>query len=620
MRRFIAAVVAASAVLAFALPAQADLLATDTDVLTTATESSITLDAQPGEMVEFTLRLVISCQSRNDHMGSSATFSPAEVSMPTGGSLAIPSVTINRPAAWPADGTSCPTSATQTPPVDIVVGVTAPSAAVTSVTSYSYGFGWTSNDDDVSTTGQSNTNITLRVSPATVTDTTPPVLTPVISGTQGSDGWYTSNATVTWTVTDPESTPTVVSGCGVQSFTTETSSTLSSCNASSAGGASSSSVSLKIDKTGPSAALSPAGTLGTNGWYTSDVNVATNGSDTISGPVTCTPIQSFTNEGASIPVAGSCTNSAGLTTHASGITLKIDKTAPEATLAVTAGSAGSNGWYTSDVTVGTTGDDLISGVVSCTLPQTLTTETTGTPVNGSCTNGAGLTADAAPLDIKIDKTSPTASLSVIDGDLSNGWYTSAVTVRTSGADTVSEPVDCTDDQPHSTDTASVTFNGSCTNDAGIVQHADPLTIKVDTSAPSAALQIVGGTAGDNGWYTSNITVRTIGTDPTSGVTCTADQVISTETDGIEVTGSCTNGAGMRTDATPITIKLDKTGPTAQLAVSTGTLGSNGWYISDVAVSTSGSDSVSGPVTCTADQQQTDETDGTDFTGSCTNQA
>jgi hypothetical protein len=619
MRRFIATIVAATALVAVALPAQADVLDTDADVLTTSFDRNITLEAHPGETIQFTLRLVITCQQKA-HMGASATFTPASVSTPTGGSLTIPSVTINRPAAWPADGTSCPSPDPQTAPVDITVGVTAPSTAVTSVTSYSYSFGWTSSDGDVLATGQSNTNITLRVSPATATDTTPPVLTPVISGTEGSNGWYTSNSTVTWTVTDPESTPTVVSGCGVQSFTTETAGALSSCNASSAGGTSSSSVSLKIDKTGPSAALSPTGTLGTNGWYTSDVNVATSGSDTISGPVTCTPSQSFTNEGASIPVAGSCTNSAGLTTNASGITLKIDKTAPEATLAVTAGTAGTLGWYTSNVTVGTTGDDLISGIVSCTLPQTLVTETTGTPVNGSCTNGAGLTAHAAPLDIKIDKTLPSASLSVVDGVLSNGWYTSPVTVRTSGADTVAAPVDCTDDQPHSTDTASVTFNGSCTNDAGLVQHADPLTIKVDTTPPSAALQIVGGTAGANGWYTSNVTVRTVGADPTSGVSCTADQVIATETDGIEVTGSCTNGAGMKTDAAPITLKLDKTGPTAQLAVTAGNLGSNGWYISDVTVSTSGTDPVSGPVTCTAAQHQTAETAGEAFSGQCSNAA
>jgi hypothetical protein len=39
----------------------------------------------------------------------------------------------------------------------------------------------------------------------TIFDNTAPVITPSISGTAGSNGWYTSNVTVSWTVTDGES-------------------------------------------------------------------------------------------------------------------------------------------------------------------------------------------------------------------------------------------------------------------------------------------------------------------------------------------------------------------------------------------------------------------------------
>ena len=68
----------------------------------------------------------------------------------------------------------------------------------------------------------------------------------------------------------------------------------------------------------------------------------------------------------------------------------------------------------------------------------------------------------------------------------------------------------------------------------------------------------------------------------------------------------------------MTVKLDKTGPSAALAVTAGTAGANGWYTSNVTVETTGADTISGPVTCTADQPQTTETAGQIFTGSCVN--
>ena len=36
-------------------------------------------------------------------------------------------------------------------------------------------------------------------------DVTPPVITPIVTGTLGGDGWYIGTVTVQWTVTDPES-------------------------------------------------------------------------------------------------------------------------------------------------------------------------------------------------------------------------------------------------------------------------------------------------------------------------------------------------------------------------------------------------------------------------------
>jgi len=238
-------------------------------------------------------------------------------------------------------------------------------------------------------------------------DTTPPVITKVITGTSGAHSWYTSDVAVAWTVADPESSVVIDSGCGTQTFTTETASAVSSCSAHSAGGSSSDSVTLRIDKTGPSASLAvTAGTAGTNGWYTSDVTIHASGTDSISSPVTCTADQSLTTETTGTVFSGSCTNDAGLSTAAADLTVKLDKTGPTATLAVTVGTLGSSGWYTSDLTVSTTGSDTISDSVACTADQFQTTETTGQIFNGQCTNGAGLSTPAASLTVKLDKTAP----------------------------------------------------------------------------------------------------------------------------------------------------------------------------------------------------------------------
>ena len=298
------------------------------------------------------------------------------------------------------------------------------------------------------------------------------------------------------------------------------------------------SVKLKIDKTAPTAVLTPSGTAGANGWFTSDVTVKTTGTDDISGPVVCSPDQTLTSETAGTAVNGSCTNQAGLSTDASPISVKIDKTAPAATL-TPSGTAGANGWFTSDVTVKTTGTDDISGPVSCSPDQTLTSETAGTAVNGSCTNQAGLSTDASPISVKIDKTAPAATLTPSGTAGANGWFTSDVTVKTSGTDDISGPVVCSPDQTLTSETAGTAVDGSCTNQAGLSTDASPISVKIDKTAPAATLT-PSGTAGANGWFTSDVTVKTTGTDDISGpVVCSPDQTLTSETAGTAVNGSCT---------------------------------------------------------------------------------
>jgi hypothetical protein len=396
------------------------------------------------------------------------------------------------------------------------------------------------------------TDVAGNTAPASVTvtrvcDTTPPVITKVITGTAGSNGWYTSNVSVAWTVTDAQSAVVIDSGCGTQNFTSETTGTTSSCSAHSDGGPSSDSVSLKIDKTGPSAALAvTAGTLGAHGWYTSDVTVSASGADAVSGGVTCTADQSQTTETSGHVFDGSCTNDAGLSTGASSLTVKLDKTGPSAALAVTAGTLGAHGWYTSNVTVSASGADAVSGGVTCTADQHQTTETTGHVFDGSCTNDAGLSTGASSLTVKLDKTGPSAALAVTAGTLgANGWYTSNVTVGTSGSDSISDPTTCTADQSQTTETSGHVFDGSCTNDAGLSTDASSLTVKLDKTAP--LISDLGPTPaapnGLNSWYTTDVSNAFKATDATSGLNAACLSAFPVNGSGDNVQSKTTGGEG-----------------------------------------------------------------------------
>ena len=125
------------------------------------------------------------------------------------------------------------------------------------------------------------------------TDTTPPVLVPTVTGTLGSGGWYTSDVHVTWSVTDPQSSISSSSGCGAASVTSDTSTTgvTLTCSATSGGGTSSQSVTIKRDATRPVLSGIPAGqTLEATGPGGAHASFATpTATDAVDGalPVTC---------------------------------------------------------------------------------------------------------------------------------------------------------------------------------------------------------------------------------------------------------------------------------------------------------------------------------------------
>ena len=90
-----------------------------------------------------------------------------------------------------------------------------------------------------------------------IVDPSPPVITKVVTGTEGNNGWYTSNVSVDWTVNDPESPNSLqTTGCNDQNITADQAEQTYSCSATSAGGSSGpQSVTIKRDATDPNVSL-----------------------------------------------------------------------------------------------------------------------------------------------------------------------------------------------------------------------------------------------------------------------------------------------------------------------------------------------------------------------------
>ncbi|MGH3129541.1 MAG: PxKF domain-containing protein, partial [Gaiellaceae bacterium] len=107
-----------------------------------------------------------------------------------------------------------------------------------------------------------NTDLSLVIA-LQFADTTPPEITPTVTPTANEAGWHKGDVTVSWNVTDPESGIDSSTGCGTTTLTENTAGTVLTCSATNGAGlASERSVTIKLDRTPPTIAVTnpPDGT------------------------------------------------------------------------------------------------------------------------------------------------------------------------------------------------------------------------------------------------------------------------------------------------------------------------------------------------------------------------
>ncbi|HWQ11260.1 MAG TPA: PxKF domain-containing protein [Roseiflexaceae bacterium] len=317
----------------------------------------------------------------------------------------------------------------------------------------------------------------------------------------GSNGWYKSDVTLTWNVSEPESPNSLQkTDCVDQNITADQLETSYSCSATSAGGSAGPvSVSIKRDATAPtiSGSISPA--ANSAGWNNTDVSVSFTCSDNLSGVASCGPDQTLSGEGAGQSVSGAAVDNAGNSASTTVSGINIDKTPPTITFVSRTPAANAAGWNNSDVTLTWSCTDGGSGVIAASISETVSSEGANQSATGTCTDLAGNSASDTQTGIKIDKTAPTVSASASPAANANGWNNTNVTVSFTGSDGLSGIDSCDAAVVLSGEGANQSATGTCTDKAGNVSAPAIVSgINIDKTAPTVSL--VGGPANGASYY------------------------------------------------------------------------------------------------------------------------
>ena len=195
-----------------------------------------------------------------------------------------------------------------------------------------------------------------------LSDTTAPVITPIIYGAMSDSGWYVSVVQLSWWVVDDESPISSSSGCDFALLGQDTPSITVTCTATSEGGTSSESVTFMIDQTPPDIYGYASPPPNAYGWNNTDVTVTFICSDAMSGMMYCEPDWTFREDGFNQGVQGRAVDHAWNDWRYYVYSINIDKTPP--TVSLVGGPANGGTYYFGFVPAAPTcsASDALSGL------------------------------------------------------------------------------------------------------------------------------------------------------------------------------------------------------------------------------------------------------------------
>ena len=321
---------------------------------------------------------------------------------------------------------------------------------------------------------------------------------------------------------------------------------------------------VQIDRTAPvtSVGAFPA-------WSNTDLFVGFHPSDNLSGVAatfysvdggsTQTGLAAYVSGTGSHTVLFWSVDVAGNTETAHTVTVRIDKTAPTISHALSPLPNG-NGWNNADVTVTFTCGSGVSGIASCTSPVTVTGEGRAQAVTGTAVNNAGTSASDTAF-VSLDRTAPMIAGSTTRLANSRQWFNAPVTVRFTCTDMLSGVSSCTNDVTVTTEGSGQVVSGNATDAAGNTAAATVSGINIDVTAPAITGQATVA-ANAAGWFHGPVTIHWTCTDSGSRVgSCPGDTIKSTDGFAQQVTGVAVDNAGNQTTGTVTGINIDQFAPT-----------------------------------------------------------
>ncbi len=387
----------------------------------------------------------------------------------------------------------------------------------------------------------------------------------------------------------------------------------------------------KIDKTGPVINdLIIDGEEGNNGWYKSFIELETNGAtDNLSGlkDINISKEEINYDTASEMVTITAIDNAGNITTK--DIEFKIDTVLPVIGDYVVTGTKGFNDYYITDVNVsGLNAVDSLSGLESVVSNyDSFTFDTVGTDIIITAKDNAGNIATKRET-IKIDKTAPVIlNYDITEKDSDTDWHKTTVLIdNIIATDNISGVNQSTVvNLEYTIDYETVgEFIEIQVDDLAGNRYTERIKVKVDLTPPLSGNIILDGVLGSNGWYNSDVTITTTeGTDNLSGIKSSEISMDFLTGVHLETTVylTTTDNAGHEVD-TSKDVKIDKIVPEVGTIVPSGTLGNDGWYISDVTIGkTDGNDSGSGHGSTTVDILGiTENTVGTTVTITTTDQS